>query len=173
MAGALVELPTTQEILESTARIVDDNRDDPGALIPVLQRLQQEFGYLPVEALQEVSRLLSIPYSEVAGVVTFYSLFSTVPRGLHTVRVCLGTACYVRGGKETVSAVASELKIDTSETTEDRAFTLEIGRCFGACGLAPVLMVDDVVHQRVTPACVPEILRRYRDGIGETGEVQS
>jgi NADH:ubiquinone oxidoreductase subunit E len=173
MAGALVELPTTEEILESTARIVNDNRDDPGALIPVLQRLQREFGYLPAEALREVSRLLSIPYSEVAGVVTFYSLFSTVPRGRHTVRVCLGTACYVRGGKEVVAAVGSELKIGTGETTEDRAFTLEIGRCFGACGLAPVLMVDDAVHQRVTPACVPEILRRYRDGVEESGEVQS
>ena len=169
MAGLVQNLPSPQDIVETTSRIVDQHRDLSGALIPVLQRVQQTFGYLPVAALQATATQLGIPYSEVAGVVTFYSYFTTVPRGLHVVRVCLGTACYVRGGKDVLRAVSDELGIEVGQTTEDRLFSLEQGRCFGACGLAPVLLVDDDVHQRVTAACVPEILSRYRDG--DSGEV--
>lgn len=167
MAGLVQDLPSTQEILETTTRIANAHRGDPGGLIPVLQEVQQAFGYLPAEALHGISEELSIPYSEIAGVVTFYSYFTTVPRGLHVVRVCLGTACYVRGGKEVLRAVSEELGIDVGETSDDRLFSLEVGRCFGACGLAPVVMVDDTVHQRVTAACVPEILRQYRGEIEE------
>lgn len=170
MAGLVQDLPTTQEIVETTTRIGAAHRSDPGGLIPVLQEVQQAFGYLPAEALHAISEQLEIPYSEVAGVVTFYSYFTTVPRGLHVVRVCLGTACYVRGGKEVLRAVSEELGIGVGETTEDRLFSLEVGRCFGACGLAPVVLVDDTVHQRVTAVCVPEILRQYRDAIDEEAE---
>ncbi len=134
-----------------------------GALIPALQTAQNYFGYLPEKVLQLISSELSIPYSEVAGVVSFYSYFSTIPRGKHVVRVCLGTACYVRGGKEVLSAFKEALDIDVGGTTEDRVFSLEIGRCFGACGLAPVVMVDDRVFQRVKPSKIKEILSLYKE----------
>lgn len=141
---------------------IDEHLQMKGNLIPVLQHAQLLFGYLPKPVLKHISVRLGISYSEVAGVVTFYSFFSTVPRGKHVVRVCLGTACYVRGGKEVLAAVSSELGIDVGETTEDRLFSLEVGRCFGACGLAPVVMIDDEVHQRVKPAKVKELLAGYK-----------
>ena len=134
-----------------------------GGLIPALQTAQNLFGYLPETALRLISSSLHIPFSEVTGVVTFYSFFSTVPRGRHVVRACLGTACYVRGGKEVLTALSRELGIGVGETTPDRNFSLEVGRCFGACGLAPVVMVDDDVHQRVKPARIRELLAPYRD----------
>jgi NADH:ubiquinone oxidoreductase subunit E len=121
------------------------------------------FGYLPEAALKKISVKLNKPFSEVAGVVGFYSFFSTQPRGKYLVRVCLGTACYVRGGKEVLNSIKKVLKIDVGQTTEDRIFSLDIGRCFGACGLAPVIMVNDDVHQRVKPVKVAELLDTYRN----------
>ena len=134
----------------------------PGALIPVLQIAQAMFGYLPEAALRKIAVALNKPYSEVAGVVGFYSFFTTVPRGKHLVRVCLGTACYVRGGKQVLAALSDLLRIEVGETTPDRLFSLDVGRCFGACGLAPVIMIDDDVHQRVKPTRLAEILDDYR-----------
>ncbi|AFG37809.1 complex I 24 kDa subunit family protein [Spirochaeta africana] len=130
----------------------------PGVLIPVLQFTQDTYGYLPAVALHHISRTLHVPYSEVAGVVGFYSYFSTVPKGKHTIRVCLGTACYVRGGRSVQDALERELGIPDGGTTPDRCFSLQTGRCFGACGLAPVVMVDDQTHQRVSPARIPELI---------------
>ncbi len=144
--------------------IIEQYRDTGGALIPVLQSTQNLLGYLPKESLQYISRALKIPYSEVTGVVTFYSFFSTVPRGKHVIRVCLGTACYVRGGKDVLETFSRELGIKVGETSEDRQFSLEIGRCFGACGLAPVVMIDEDVHQRVKPTKIRELLVPYRNG---------
>lgn len=141
--------------------IIDELKDQKGALIPILQSAQNMFGYLPKSVLKHVSTRLLVPYSEVAGVVSFYSYFSTVPRGKYIVRVCLGTACYVRGGKEVLESLKKQLKIDVGDTTEDRLFSLEIGRCFGACGLAPVVMVNDDVHQRVKPSKIRDILTQY------------
>ncbi|ADK79623.1 NADH-quinone oxidoreductase subunit NuoE family protein [Sediminispirochaeta smaragdinae] len=157
-----MEVLTQKEMIDQTNAIIDSFLDTRGALIPVLQNAQNLFGYLDQEVLKQISRRLQIPYSEVAGVVGFYSYFSTVPRGEHIVRVCLGTACYVRGGKEVLSALQDVLGIDVGETTEDRVFSLEIGRCFGACGLSPVVMIDEDVHQRVKPATVRDILFPYR-----------
>jgi NADH:ubiquinone oxidoreductase subunit E len=97
----------------------------------------------------------------VAGVVGFYSFFSRVPRGEHLVRVCLGTACYVRGGRQVLEAFKKELGIDVGQTTPDRRFSLDVGRCFGACGLAPAVMVGEDIHQRVKAARVGDILRKY------------
>ena len=133
----------------------------PGGLIPALQVCQRLFGYLPEPAMRRIAEAFGKPYSEVAGVVGFYSFFSTVPRGKHLVRVCLGTACYVRGGKAVLEALRKALGIEVGETTEDRVFSLDVGRCFGACGLAPVVMVDDDVHQRVSPARVGALLAPY------------
>lgn len=142
-------------------KIVERHAGRRGALIPILQDIQDQLGYLPEPVLREVARRTGIPYSEVSGVVSFYSYFSTEPRGEHTVRVCLGTACYVRGGNDVLAAIRNELNVETGHTTDDRRFTLEIGRCFGACGLAPVVMIDDDVHQRVRPACIRELLANY------------
>ncbi len=152
-----------EELLLRLDDVLEDYCDKPGALIPVLQIAQNMLGYLPEEALKKISLKLNKPYSEVAGVVSFYSFFSTVPRGKYLVRVCLGTACYVRGGKQVLSALKNELKIDVGQTTEDRMFSLDIGRCFGACGLSPVIMVNDDVHQRVKPTRVGEIITKYLD----------
>ena len=142
--------------------VLKEYQNVPGALIPVLQIAQAMFGYLPEVALKRISLALNKPYSEVAGVVGFYSFFTTVPRGKHLVRACLGTACYVRGGKLVLSALKTALGIEVGETTSDRVFSLDVGRCFGACGLAPVIMIDQDVHQRVKPAKVAKILDQYR-----------
>ncbi len=148
--------------------IIDDWKHKEGPLIPVLQSAQNLLGYLPKEVIVHISDRLEIPLSQVTGVVSFYSWFSTVPRGKHVVRVCMGTACYVRGGQEVLKAMRETLGIEVGETTEDRMFSLEVGRCFGACGLAPVVMVNDDTHQRVKPARIKELLSRYaNDSEGE------
>ena len=152
------------EILQRLDAVLEEYKDRDGALIPVLQIAQAMFGYLPEPALKLIAERLGKPFSEVAGVVGFYHFFSTEPRGRHLVRVCLGTACYVRGGKDVLEALKGVLKVDVGRTSEDRMFTLDVGRCFGACGLAPVIMVDDQVHQGVKPAQVGGILQHYREG---------
>ncbi|NMC69992.1 MAG: NAD(P)H-dependent oxidoreductase subunit E [Myxococcales bacterium] len=154
--------PTEQELLARLDEVLDDYAGKAGALIPVLQIAQGLFGYLPETALKRIAERLGKSYSEVAGVVGFYSFFTTVPRGRHLIRVCLGTACYVRGGKQVLDTFKSELKIDVGETTPDRLFTLEVARCFGACGLAPAIMIDEDVHHRVKPVKVRELLAPYR-----------
>ena len=159
---ACVEEATEEELLSRLDEIIAEYRYKPGALIPVLQIAQGIFGYLPRSALTKISLGLNRSYSEVAGVVGFYSFFSTVPRGKHLIRVCLGTACYVRGGKRVLDTLKKSLGIDVGQTTEDRMFSLDIARCFGACGLAPTMTVDDEVHQRVKPTAIGEILDRYR-----------
>jgi NADH:ubiquinone oxidoreductase subunit E len=156
--------PSEAELLERLDQVLQDYRDVPGALIPVLQIAQAMFGYLPESALKKISLSLNKSYSEVAGVVSFYSFFTTVPRGKHLVRVCLGTACYVRGGKEILDSLKNALGVEVGETTSDRTFSLDVGRCFGACGMAPVIMIDNDVHQRVKPTRLKKILDQYRDG---------
>ena len=160
------------ELLQRLDEVLKDYRDKPGALIPVLQIAQGIFGYLPESALRRISLGLGKSYSEVAGVVGFYSFFSTVPRGKYLIRVCLGTACYVRGGKRVLDSVKKKLEIDVGQTTPDRMFSLEVGRCFGACGLAPTLMVNDDVHQRVKPLKIQTILDQYagQDAAAQKGE---
>lgn len=150
-------------------QILAEYRTKEGGLIPVLQIAQGLWGYLPEAVLRHIARGLDKPYSEVAGVVGFYSFFATQPRGQHVIRVCLGTACYVRGGKQVLDALKKELGIDVGETTEDRRFSLEVARCFGACGLAPAIMINDDVHQRVKPARIRQVLAPYQES--ETAEV--
>jgi NADH:ubiquinone oxidoreductase subunit E len=159
--------PTEEELLVRLDEVIERYTHKPGALIPVLQMAQGIFGYLPEVALKRVAKGLNKPYSEVAGVVGFYSFFSTVPRGRNLIRVCLGTACYVRGGMQVLEALKKELGIDVGETTEDREFSLEVARCFGACGLAPVITINDNVHHRVKPARISDVLARYApEGVG-------
>lgn len=157
------EEASEEELLERLDGVIAEYKEKPGALIPVLQMAQAIFGYLPESALRKVSLGLNKSYSEVAGVVGFYSFFSTQPRGKHMIRVCLGTACYVRGGKPVLDELKHKLGIDVGETTADRIFSLDVARCFGACGLAPAIMIDEDVHQRVKPARLQQILDQYLD----------
>ena len=156
-----------EEMLAHLDGIIGEYKNQRGALIPVLQMAQGLFGYLPDAVLVRISEGLKIPYSEVAGVVGFYSFFSRTPQGRHQVRVCLGTACYVRGGKEVLQSMKKELGIEIGESTPDGCFSLAVGRCFGACGLAPVAMVNVDVHQRVKAAKIRELLNAYREEEGE------
>lgn len=149
------------DLLQALEPVLTEYKDRAGGLIPALQMAQTMFGYLPEPVLKRVAEAFNKPLSEVAGVVSFYAFFTTVPRGRYVVRVCLGTACYVRGAQEVLQAVKRKLGIDIGETTPDRMFSLDIGRCFGACGMAPVIMVNDTVHQRVKPARIGDILAQY------------
>jgi NADH:ubiquinone oxidoreductase subunit E len=160
-ATGCTEEVSEEELMVRLEEIIAEYRGKPGALIPVLQIAQAIFGYLPEAALKLIALGLGKSYSEVAGVVSFYSFFSTKPRGKHLIRVCLGTACYVRGGKRVLDALKKELAIDVGDTTEDALFTLEVARCFGACGLAPAMCIDEEVHKRVRPTKIREILKRY------------
>ena len=146
------------ELLERLDEVINEYASKPESLIPLLQIAQGIFGYLPEAALKRISIAMDKSYSEVAGVVGFYALFSTVPRGKHVVRVCLGTACYVRGGKRVLDAIKDRLEIDVGQTTPDKMFTLEVARCFGACALAPTICIDEQVFKRVRPLKVGEIL---------------
>jgi NADH-quinone oxidoreductase subunit E len=130
-------------------------------LIQILHQLQNVYGFLPMEVLIQVSRKMAVPLSEVTGVVSFYSFFSTQPQGRHTIRVCLGTACYVRGGKKIIEKIQELLQVELGQTTEDQRFTFEIARCIGACGLAPAVMIDNEVYRQVNSNKLKSILAKY------------
>ncbi len=144
------------------ANMIDLYRDKEGNLIQILHAAQEIYGYLPGELLEFIADSLQRPLSEVSGVATFYSFFSTKPRGRHTIRVCLGTACYVRGGKKIVDALQKALNVEIGDTTEDGKFTFEVARCIGACGLAPAMMIDDKVYKQVNPNKLDAILSQYK-----------
>ncbi len=145
-------------------KVIEKYRDKPGALIPVLEEIQGITGYLPESVQRRVASGLSLPLSQVYGVTTFYSFFTMKPRGKHQVRVCLGTACHVRGAKRNLEHLMEVLKLRPGECTEDRNFSLDVVRCLGACGLAPVMVVDEDTHKQVKEAKLDRILRAYRDG---------
>jgi len=152
----------TPEQIAKLNKIIEKHKGKPGGLIPVLEEAQVALEYLPVSVQKKIARELNLPVSRVYGVVTFYSFFTMTPRGKHTVRVCLGTACYVRGGKALSETLQKEFGISEGETTPDRMFTFESVRCLGACGLGPVVVVDEDVHGRVKPSKVKEILNQYK-----------
>lgn len=133
-----------------------------GALIPVLQAAQDVYGYLPVPVLETIAERLEVPISQVYGVVTFYAQFHLEPRGKHIVRTCQGTACHVRGAGKILDALKESLGVAPGKATPDLQFTLETVACIGACGLAPVIMIDQDTHGRLTPDAIPEILDKYR-----------
>ena len=151
----------TPEQVNQLNAIIAKYKGKPGGLIPVLEEAQVALEYLPISVQKKIAGGLNLPLSRVYGVVTFYSFFTMTPRGKHTVRICLGTACYVRGGKALSDSLKKEFGIDEGETTPDRMFTLETVRCLGACGLGPVIVVDENVHGRVKPAKIKEILSQY------------
>ena len=163
--AANVEVDISKEFSPEQLRKLDEimarNRDKPGSLIPVLEEAQMVLEFLPMPILEIIAKGLKLPLSRVYGVVTFYSFFTMTPRGKHTLRVCLGTACYVRGGKTICDTIKKELGLEEGETTPDRLFTLETVRCVGACGLGPVIFVGESVHGRCKPAKVKEVLCQY------------
>jgi NADH:ubiquinone oxidoreductase subunit E len=141
--------------------IIERYKHKEGTLIPVLKETQELIGYLPLKVQHYVAAGLKLSPSHIYGVVTFYSLFTMTPRGRHIVRVCLGTACYVRGGQAILDLLRKEFNIDVNATTPDLLYTLEVINCPGTCGLAPVLCVDDDVHGIAEPAKALEILKEY------------
>jgi NADH:ubiquinone oxidoreductase subunit E len=150
-----------EELYPTLQNIIDEHKGKPKELIMVLHKTQNLFGYLPRKAQEMISDGLNVPLSEIYGVITFYSFFSTVPKGRHTVKVCLGTACYVRGSQQTLTKIGHELGVGVGGTSEDRRFSLDVVRCIGACGLAPAMLVDDDVYGRVKSTSIMDILETY------------
>ena len=144
------------------SEIVAKYRADPGAVIAILQDVQEKFSYLPRPALENVSRELAIPLSRVLSLATFYRAFSLKPKGRNPVHVCLGTACHVRGAQRILEKFERELSLKTGETSADLAFSLDAVRCVGCCGLAPVVMVGEDVHGKISSAKVTGLLKKYR-----------
>jgi len=151
----------TQEQEQKLLEVIAQNKDLPGALLPVLHEAQEIYGYLPIEVQQMVADGLGISLSEVYGVATFYSRFSLTPKGKHKISVCLGTACYVKGADKVLAEVEKKLGIKSGECTPDGLFSIDSCRCVGACGLAPVMMVDEEVYGKLTPQSVAKILDKY------------
>ena len=151
----------TQEMIAALDRAIAEHKGKPGALIPALQRAQEICGYLPAEIQRRVAEGLEISASMVYGVVSFYSFFTMTPRGKHVIRVCLGTACYVKRAEEIMQKLGTELKIAVGEVTPDRKFSLEGVRCLGACGLAPVAVVGEDTYGLLDPVTSAEILKNY------------
>ena len=149
------------EVMNRVDEVIKRYSNKAGALIPVLTECQKIVGYVPVELQEYTAKKLNIPGSTVYGVVTFYSFFSMVPKGRHIIKVCMGTACYVRGIGEVLNRICSEFQMDVGGTTEDRRFSLEAVRCLGACGLAPVIVVNDDTHGDVSADKIMDILGRY------------
>ncbi len=151
----------TAEQMEALEKCIQAHRNEKGALMPVLHEAQNIFGYLPSEVQKTIADGLNIPLAEVYGVATFYSQFSLNPKGKHKISVCLGTACYVKGSDKVLEAVEHELRISCGECTPDRMFSIDSCRCVGACGLAPVMIVDGEVYGKLTAADVKDILNEY------------
>ncbi|MFW5999178.1 MAG: NADH-quinone oxidoreductase subunit NuoE [Halanaerobiaceae bacterium] len=151
-----------EKYLSPLRGILGNYEKDEKNLIPILQDAQREYGYLPEEVLKEIASDLDLSLSQVFGVVTFYTQFHLQPRGENIVRVCMGTACHVRGGAKILEEIEKELGVESGETTDDLKFTVETVACIGACGLAPVIMVNDNTHGRLTPDKVSEVMAKYR-----------
>ncbi len=154
-------LELSEEQKETLDRILDENRDRPGSTMVVLTLTQERLGYVSPPMQRYIAEALGVPLSHIYGVLTFYSFFRMSPIGRHKVSVCLGTACYVRGGPSLVEKLQQVLAVKVGETTEDNRYTLETCRCVGACSQAPVVMIDDDVVGRVQPQDVAKALRKY------------
>ncbi len=147
---------------EKIDEVIDKFKDRQGVLIPVLKEVQDICGYLPKKVQHRIAQGLQLPASQVYGVVSFYAFFTTIPRGKHIIRVCLGTACYVRGSKQILDNLQRELHVEIGGITGDRKFSLEAVRCLGACGLAPVMVVGNETYGMITPGKAIEIISSYR-----------
>ena len=146
---------------EELRAVIQKHKDEKGALIPVLHEAQEIYGYLPIEVQTIIAEELGVPLSEVYGIVTFYTQFKLEPKGQYHIAICLGTACYVKGSGEILEKLKEKLGIDVGQCTSDAKYSLEATRCIGACGLAPVLTVNDEVYGRLTKKDVDTILSKY------------
>ncbi|MBN2046765.1 MAG: NAD(P)H-dependent oxidoreductase subunit E [Anaerolineaceae bacterium] len=168
MKNFLENIPVTDPLAipEQKAKIdavLDANRDRPGATMVVLSELQNEIGYLSEPMQEYIAHELGVPTSAVHGVVTFYSFFTTTPRGKHTIKFCLGTACYVGGAQQLIEKAEQILNIKLDETTPDGKITIEACRCVGACSQAPVIAIDEELFGRLSPNKLPKLLKDYQD----------
>ncbi len=163
MANVKTSVPFngTKEQEEQLMKVIENLKDEKGALMPILQQAQDIYGYLPLEVQKKISLETGIPLEEIYGVVTFYSQFSLNPKGQYKISVCLGTACYVKGSGDIFEELSKKLGIQNGECTSDGKFSLEACRCIGACGLAPVLTVNEDVYGRLTVDDVDHILEKY------------
>ena len=148
--------------MDELKAFIDANKNIDGPLMPVMQKAQEAFGYLPMEAMTLIADELDIPVSKIYGVATFYAQFSLTPKGDNIIQVCTGTACYVKGAQAVLDEVIHQLGIHSGETTEDGKFTIQDTRCLGCCGLAPVMTINEDVYGRVVPGQVKGILDKYR-----------
>jgi len=150
--------------MESDLSYITQYPPEPSSLIPLLQRTQEKFGYLPKEALEEIARYIGVPLSRVYGVATFYAQFRFEPLGKYVVKICHGTACHVNGAVNIAQAITEELGIEEGQTTEDGLVTLERVACLGCCSLAPVIMINDKVFGKLTPDKVRKLMKKLREG---------
>jgi len=157
------EVILNEDDLLKISAIMKEYREQKGNLMPILQQVNKAFNYLPGDILLYISEELNIPIAEIYSIATFYNAFNLEPRGKHVINVCVGTACHVKGAPGIIEALSNELGVEVGETTDDMNFTLETARCFGCCGLAPVITVDDNVHGLMKRADVPKILKQYKE----------
>ncbi|WP_430884201.1 NAD(P)H-dependent oxidoreductase subunit E [Fusibacter sp. JL216-2] len=152
----------TAENFAKLDAVIAEQKGKRGALMPVLHEGQHIFGYLPLEVQKHISKGLEVPMAEIYGVVTFYSQFSLEPKGEYHIGVCLGTACYVKGAQSLIDIISRDLDVAVGKTSEGGKFSLEATRCIGACGLAPVLTVNEDVYGRLVDGDIPGILEKYK-----------
>lgn len=160
-AAAGIAFDGTPEQKDRLLQFIAEKKNEPGALMPILQEAQEIYGYLPVEVQTMIAEEMDIPLEKVYGVSTFYSQFTLNPKGKYQISVCLGTACYVKGSGLILEELQNQLGIQNGECTPDRKFSLDACRCVGACGLAPVMLVNDDVYGRMTPDQVKDVLAKY------------
>ena len=151
-----------EKMTPEISAFIDEWKSKPGNLIMVLHQVQQTYGYIPRNIAIEISERLSVPLAKIYGVVTFYNFFKLEKAGKYKIQVCLGTACYIRGGDDLLKTLEKELGIGLNSTTPDGMFSIEAVRCLGCCGLAPVIVVNGNVHGRLTAKDVPAIIEQYR-----------
>jgi NADH-quinone oxidoreductase subunit E len=150
------------EFSNELASYIDEWSQKEGGLVMMLHRIQNEFGYIPREAAEKLSRISGIPLAKIYGVITFYHFFKTKKPGKHRIAVCMGTACYLKGSQELLEETRSILSIEADEVTDDGLFSIDEVRCLGCCGLAPVMMIDDEVYGKLTKDQLPSIIAKYR-----------
>lgn len=163
MASTKTSVPFqgTKEQEQRLMAVIEELKDQPGALMPIMQRAQDIYGYLPIEVQTMISDAMNVPLEKIYGIATFYAQFALAPKGQYRVSVCLGTACYVKGAQAVFDKLVELLKIEEGGCTPDGKFSLEACRCVGACGLAPVMMINDDVYGRLTPDQLEGILAKY------------
>lgn len=156
-------MPDMKEKFDQLQQVIEELKDQPGALMPVLQKAQGIFGCVPMDVQKFIAEGLGVTLSEVYGVATFYAQFTLEPAGKYIISVCMGTACYVKGSQKVLDKLSEELNVPVGKTSADGLFTLNATRCLGACGLAPVMTVNEEVYGRLTPEDIPGIIAKYRE----------